>query len=346
VRAGPRADLLVVASAQGAAVTLGTETAWIVDTDLDGVLGSPGDGLVAPGTRTVAPWTGEIWLRGAAWRLERPAEPGRVEWSLAEVAMPYPDRADHAAAWRLVNAWRQRCGMAPVAYDSSLEDGIRKHAAYCRRNRYQGHHEEKDKPGYTPEGAKAGVTSVLNYPPWRESLIVQMDDLLHTLYHRSALMAGGLVRSALVQADGMFGMRVGQDDEAPHHLAPLVFPPHGMTGAPRMFHPPGENPPPFDGFRRFQAYGTSVGVYSTNWIGMDELKFVPELVLEGPMGPVQGHFHYPGKVPKGVPVDYLANVALTPLQPLLPETLYRVRARIAMPVGPPFSYEWEFTTGK
>jgi len=236
--------------------------------------------------------------------------------------------------------------MAPLTYDASLEDGLRKHAAYCRQNRFQGHQEEKEKPGYTPEGAKAGVTSVLSYPPWPEPLLEQVRDQLHTLYHRSALLAGGLTRSAMIQADGMFGMRVAQDDEAPLYLAPVVFPPHGMTGAPRRFHPMGEHPPPFDGFRPFKAYGTSVGVYSTNLLGMDELASVPVLALEGPLGPVAGLLHYPGHAPKAAPVDYLANVALNPLEPLLPETLYRARARVPMPVGPPFTYEWEFTTGK
>ena len=351
LRASGDGERLVASSAQGASVPVGKVVAWVVDSDRDGALGSAGDGLVAPGARTVSPLAGEAWHRDAAVRFEKTGSGVRDEWSVADLPMPYPDHGDHGAAWRLLNWRRQQVGVRPADYDPAFEDGIRKHAAYCRRNGFQGHEEEKARAGWTAEGAEAGMNSVLSYPGGRTSFVAEVETQLATLYHRHGVLAGGLARSALVMSEGMFGMRIARDRETPLASAPVVFPPHGMEEAPRRFHPPGEIPAPWEGPISAGNRGPAIGVALPRLRWCEALPAPPALVVEPPKGsPLDGDFHYPGRNPSKVQKDNLECVAITPTAPLAATTTYRARIRVPLPAvsgGPPeaFEYEWEFTTG-
>ena len=178
-----------------------------------------------------------------------------------------------------------------------------------------------------------------------------MQTQLDTLYHRNGVLAGGLARSCLVLADGMFGMRVTTDDAAPLASAPVVFPPHGMEQAPRRFHPPGEHPPPWDGPIAAGNRGTSIGAAIPALRFENELSAEPLLVVEPPRGgPLSGDFHWPGRNPPQAQKDNFTAVALTPTSPLAAEALHRARIRVPLPVDEEgrarvFEYEWEFTTG-
>jgi len=347
VRASADGKGLLVSSAQGAPVPLGKETALVVDSDRDGVLGSAGDGVVVPGVRTVAPFAGELWHRDAAAGLRRADGGGPEEWLLFDLPMPCPENGDHAAAWRLVQWRRQQAGMRPLRYDAALEDGLRKHASYCRRNSFRGHEEDRARQGFTPEGAEAGLGSVLNYPFGSSTFLQEAEVQLSTLYHRNQVLAGGLVRSAMVRHEGMFGMRTSTDPEAGLLEAAVAFPPHGMEDAPRRFHPDGEIPAPWEGSLRNPGVAVSILLPALHW--NPDLPSPPELVVEGPRGPVAGRFHHPGRAPKGVPKDNFGNVALVPSEPLPPLTLFQARVRVALPElegGGTFEYRWEFTTGR
>jgi hypothetical protein len=319
-----------------------------VDSDLDGVLGSAGDGLVAPGARTVAPFAGEAWHADAAVALRRAEGAAPGEWTVAPLPMPYPDRASHAAAWRLLNWRRQQVGVLPVVHDPALEDGLRRHASYCLRNSYRGHDEDPSRPGYTAEGAEAGRGAVLNYYFGPTSVLREMEIELATIYHRNQVLAGGLSRTALVLHEGMFGMRTTPDPDAPLAEAAVVFPPHGMEGAPRRFHPDGEIPAAWEG--RIRAPGTAVGLLLPAVYWNPDLPGPPILhLVAGPKAePVPSRFHHPGRAPSGVPRNNFGAVARIPEAPLAPSTLHRARVRIPLPEiegGGAFEYEWEFTTG-
>lgn len=61
-----------------------------------------------------------------------------------------------------LNAQRAANGIpAGIVEDPALSDGCAKHNAYGARNDELTHEEDPDKPGYTPEGAQAGRTSVI-----------------------------------------------------------------------------------------------------------------------------------------------------------------------------------------
>ena len=76
----------------------------------------------------------------------------------AATAGPTPDEA-----LREVNRWRAEAGIPPIdRFDAELSDGCRLHNAYMQRNGVVGHGEDERLPGYTPEGARAGESSVLS----------------------------------------------------------------------------------------------------------------------------------------------------------------------------------------
>lgn len=63
----------------------------------------------------------------------------------------------------MLNEWRSRVGVPPVAHDPAQTDGCRAHAQYYRLTGEQGHNENPSNPGYTSAGAKAAASSNLSY---------------------------------------------------------------------------------------------------------------------------------------------------------------------------------------
>ena len=71
---------------------------------------------------------------------------------------PAPKRAV-----KMLNAWRAKVGVPPVAYDPAATRGCRAHANYFRINRTTGHFESPSRPGFTKRGQTAAQQSVLSY---------------------------------------------------------------------------------------------------------------------------------------------------------------------------------------
>lgn len=104
------------------------------------------------------------------------------------------------AAVNGVNALRKRAGLTKVAVDGDLETSrkCRKHALYLQQNPGQldewpdAHEEYADRPGFDPEGAFAGMHSVI--APGSKSAGQALDGWMGTFYHRLPLLNPGLVR--------------------------------------------------------------------------------------------------------------------------------------------------------
>ena len=137
---------LLVGSAYGAIVKLGSGTGYVIDCDRDGVLGTPGDGVVVPGCRTIAPWCGELWTPDGAVTLSS-TELAKAP-TAAPIAMPHPEDADHAAGWRHLQWRRQQVAVRPVVYDATYEADVRAHCEYVALNGGGLTHDEtKGNPG-------------------------------------------------------------------------------------------------------------------------------------------------------------------------------------------------------
>jgi len=344
-----------VASAWGLAVPVGRAVGYVVDSDLDRTLGGPGDGVIVPGSRTVGPWPAappvELWSPDAAVEV---AETG-AGWAARPAVLPGGggDRG-LVAGWRFWMAHRQAAGLLPLVYDPALEAGMLKHAAYVDANDAYGHGEDPRKPGYSREGATAGMTSVIG--GLKRSYVDGMDSQLRTLFHRRSCLAPELAGSAMVLHKTIFMASTRVHVAGPLRGKPLVYPAHGMVGVPCGFNIAGEVPMPAPGPREFNKLGFAVGVYLPQWRRRAALSGEVAFTLtrlsdRGRPTPVRGAVYHPGNVPdvRGVQRDYGGLVAFIPAAHLAPNRTYEahLRAPIDGPAGRAiwFEYRWRFTTG-
>jgi hypothetical protein len=92
-----------------------------------------------------------------------------------------PDSPVMAALLHL-NARRMDAGLPPRPLDEALCRACQAHAHYCAINKYFGHPEEANKPGYTKEGHElGGMNSILSSG---KSAIGAVDGFLATFLHR------------------------------------------------------------------------------------------------------------------------------------------------------------------
>lgn len=336
----PAGDLTAVyiASAYGAPILVPGGRAYLVDSDRDGHIGSDGDGLVVPGAKTVAVWTGQIWTRQGAVAVREQ----NGQWEQAAIPMPHPGNADHAEAWRITQWWRQMTGVAPIQYDESLEADLVAHARYLMRNNTFGHAEDPRLPGYSEAGNTAGCDSVLGrgHETYVEGILGQ----LYTMFHRNQVLEPGVQRSALVLEGEIFGMRIRAAYGGPLADATVVFPPHGMEDVPPAFQRFGERPMPVPREPAGNGLGTSITVHGDRIVdGMGE---DPILEVRAGRGEVRGYLHWPGNLPRGFDYEHYFNtVGLTPSRELRSNYEHFARTSVPLRGGEVFQYEWSFTTG-
>lgn len=108
--------------------------------------------------------------------------------SIAQSAVA-ASRPSSAKAVEMLNEWRAKVGVPPVAEDPIQSSGCQKNANYVRLNGPSGHFQFPGNPGYTEEGNAAAQSSVLAYEydsmgpyTWEEAV-----------YHRAGLLHPRLV---------------------------------------------------------------------------------------------------------------------------------------------------------
>ncbi|MEX2213560.1 MAG: hypothetical protein WD768_05505 [Phycisphaeraceae bacterium] len=342
-------------SATGLAIPVGTRSAYIVDSDMDGTLGSKGDGVVVPGSRTIGPLQQvmPIYSPVESIALRRHERDG---WQMAELAMPRPKERDHSSAWRLLQWHRQASGLLPLKYDEALERGMKLHIDYLVRNNRYSHYQDPRLPGYSEEGARAGLASVIG--KLKKSHVDGIGSQLTSLFHRSSCLGPELETSAMVLDRTHFMCSTKMHVQGPLRGSPLVYPAHGMTEVPCEFNIAGESPLPFEGEAANNRRGTAIGVRFAQLYYARSLPSPPTLTLAarprgGQWHEVKCDLYYPGQTPRsaGVPGSYLGHVAVIPKQFLAPRTLHRARVVMVLPKSAAtqgeakvFAYEWEFTT--
>ncbi len=94
------------------------------------------------------------------------------------------DEADVAKEW---NAQRLAAGVPPGVFDPALTPSCQKHADYLKQNKLAAHEEDPSLPGYTKEGALAGVSSNITFEGKKDAV----NGMLGTLYHRMAMLHSG-----------------------------------------------------------------------------------------------------------------------------------------------------------
>jgi hypothetical protein len=252
-----------------------------------------------------------------------------------------------------INWWRSLVGLDPVTERADLSRGCQLHLEFLMLNGVFGHGEDPTMPGYTEEGAAAGLASELAYQGGNVDDYTMgnaVDGWVRTLYHRLRSFNPRLseVGVAIEQSESTAmaclndSTGIGQGGTM---VSPTPVPAPGQTGVDSFFEGR-ESPCPTrmvnsDGGQVCAGAGTIV-----------TLQFWQGEVLSQPGGSLQdqdgelvpGIVHYAGA--PGVPnQNFLGNViAFVPTDPLEIETEYTMTVVVGVN-GAPKRYEWSFVTG-
>lgn len=257
-----------------------------------------------------------------------------------------------------LNEIRATLGLSPVEIDEALSKACDLHAKYLVTNSGHpslegggAHHEDPKLPGYTEEGAKAGMASVIAY--YRVDRAV--DGWIGTFFHRIPLLHPNLKKIGGGQASGGrtghvvlldCQSNVGGDAIDPK-LAILAFPKDGAKDVELDFN--GEWPDPIpQGASRPTGYPVTLSFFDRQ----DVRGVTAELrVGAPPKGPkdkpgklVDFHVSTPEK--PAVPEEDRDNsrtICLLPKLPLSPKTTYTVTIKATVGEAP-FERTWSFTT--
>ena len=151
----------------------------------------------------------------------------------ASASKPTPEQAVAA-----LNAWRAQTGIPPITtIDTQMNEGCRLHNAYLSANPdvrgLAQHTEQRNRPGYTELGARAGGASNLSWPGSR--LPGPPDGLWYdAIYHRMGLLDP---RATIGWFDGSSGRAcMGVDGDVPAPSLSLhPWPASGVEDVPLAF---------------------------------------------------------------------------------------------------------------
>lgn len=109
-------------------------------------------------------------------------------------------REDYLRHMGALNHLRREGGLPPVGLDESLTAGCEAHAHYCAKNGL-GHAEERSKPGFSPEGDRAGRASVVGTGA---NAAEGLHGMFQTLFHRNSFLWPGLTQVGVGCAEGQY----------------------------------------------------------------------------------------------------------------------------------------------
>lgn len=247
-----------------------------------------------------------------------------------------------------VNEERVDIGLTPRPEDPKLSADLQKHCKYMAANNILTHPEEAGKPGYSEEGHKAGMRSILGRGQGAENVASGM---VGTYFHRQDVIRPGAMAFG-VGIEGAFTGIDGRSNlgQAPAHYWPVLCPVPGQTGVGIRYNREAPDATPGD---------TSAGYPITAYFGTPNLKLKEGSLKLLPPGAAQ--LPPTAKVPPGTPVDcypfdpqtgaspdmtrYQNCVALIPKDPLQVNADYEVSLTVDVN-GKPWSRTWRFNTSQ
>lgn len=329
-------------------VVIGTEQFVVVDANGNGAYNDAGeDGMV---------WEGRTWLFPLPAESERwcsatmdftglqfgplgesPAVKGKPLATTVPAALPI---------LKGVNEERVQIGLTPRPEDEKLSADLQKHCKYMAMNNTLTHPEDKGKPGYTEEGNKAGLRSILGQGHSADRVASGM---VETYFHRQDVIRPG----ALAFGVGIEGAFTGIDGrttmgKVPEGAWPVLCPVPGQSGIATNYAKEAPDATPGDGQAGYPitVYFGTASLKLKEW----KLSVYPPGTMALPVG---------AKLPPGTPVDcyvfdptqgasadmtkYQACVCLIPKDPLKVNVDYEVSMTVDV-AGKPWSKTWRFST--
>ncbi|MGE0432635.1 MAG: hypothetical protein AB7K09_08415 [Planctomycetota bacterium] len=357
LRTNQKGDTLFVSSAWGTTVRVGRDQVFVVDSDRDGKLGSQGDGVIVPGSKTVAPFGNEIWTASGAIGIRyRKTE---ADWQTCDLPMPKND-PDHAAAWHLLNWRRQMAGVPALRFedDEKVEATMVAHAKYAMRYGTEERKEDTALAGASTDSAAVAKQCITLLGA--RSCVDGIDQLFTMAYARSEVLSGALTRTTMLLEGSALIINTQKYTKGALRPVPVVWPPHGLTDLPRGFRKVGETPMPLPVPADGNALGIVIGANVDTLSSVTELVPAPKITLETPddrgaLSPVAGQMVVPGARPEDakVPKHNYGNFWFVPERTFPGATEFHASVTITFPSGTlcagaqqgnVFTYEWSFRT--
>jgi hypothetical protein len=301
---------------------------------------------------------GELESRWRRWILG--VRPGVAERIDKEDLKSWPKEALNVLAY--MNEIREMAfrghvdGLWKLKFDPELSSSCALHAHYLTLNPDQqkwpdAHEEYSDKPGYTIEGAWAGLHSVIVWGDLRD-YIDAIDAWMGIFYHRLPLVDPGLLRMGWGQEDIYCVMDTGSLAAPYDKLFVVVWPYDGMKDVPVHFlgdELPDPIPNP-DGTRDSMVEQDTLGYPITLQTNSYDNDGVVDVVLKLYNGKeeVECHFSTPSD-PTNPELAPAGAWCLMPKKHLRPATKYKVtaewiRGALQTKTAMQKRMEWTFTT--
>jgi len=329
-------------------VVIGSEQFVVVDANSNGSYNDAGaDGMAWEGRSWLFPlpaeserWcsaTMEFTVLQCGSLVESPTVKGKALATTVVAALPI---------LKGVNEERVEIGLTPRPEDERLSADLQKHCKYMEMNKTLTHPEDKGKPGYTDEGNKAGMRSILGQgsPPDRIA-----ENMVGTYFHRQDVLRPGTlafgvgVEGAFTGIDGRSSMT-----KVPEHAWPVLCPVPGQSGVGTTYGKEAPDATPGD---------NSAGYPITVYFGTSALKLKEHRLTALPPGAMQAPAG--ARLPPGTPIDcyafdpgqgasadmtkYQACVCIIPKDPLKVNVDYEVSMTVDV-AGKPWSRTWRFST--
>jgi hypothetical protein len=236
----------------------------------------------------------------------------RVTWTSEDLSAP----PAIVRALETLNARRLQNGLVPLWLDEAASKRCALHARYMQLNDEQTHEEDPGRPGYTEEGARAGMSSSLG---GSEDLADMADRICRQFFHRFSALDAQTGAFGLAAAHG-YSLVDGASVKSPRPWPdPVLIPAPGSRDQPLSFatterplaYPEGATP----GFPiTLQFHG-----------GADPRVEKAELWKLGrkPV-PVEIWTSWPGNPANAMFPQNYASICLIPRSPLSPRAAYRV----------------------
>lgn len=234
----------------------------------------------------------------------------------------------------------------PLKIEPALSKGAYAHAAYLDKHPDQAaswpeaHEEFSDREGFSPEGCRAGLHSVIAPGRYADDPEGAVDAWMGTFYHRTPLLNPGLVRVGWGATKGCAVLDVGSLVLPTEMDAFIVWPPRNGEDLPRSFVSELPNPVPGEDQSNW-GYPITLQRFTEEGEPRVVLRlFEGRAVDDGKV--VDCHFSTPSE-PTNTELAPANDFCLIPKKRLEANTTYTVEAHDVLSDK---KIVWHFTTGK